>query len=121
MELFLVALLCGTICAVCASSKNRSGLGWFIIGCLFPLIGVIIILCLGKVEPEKLPDDVMDCPHCGKRIRSIATECCFCRKPIVKPEDDHKTCPFCAETIKKAAIVCKHCGRDLPHEENKPE
>ena len=120
MELFLVALLCGTICAVCASSKNRSGLGWFIIGCLFPLIGVIIILCLGKVEPEKLPDDVMECPHCGKRIRSIAKECRYCGKAIPQPEEE-KACPFCAETIKKAAIVCKHCGRDLPAENNAPE
>lgn len=115
MELFAIALIGGVVCACIASSKNRSGFAWFILGACLPLISLIIILCLGKAEPEKLPDDVMECPHCKKVIRSIAKECRFCGKAIPQPEE-YKQCPFCAETIKKAAIVCKHCGRDLPTE-----
>ncbi|MBX3158369.1 MAG: SHOCT domain-containing protein [Deltaproteobacteria bacterium] len=51
MEIYLfVAILGGTICALCASSKKRSGLGWFVIGFLLPLIGFILIIVLPPGE-----------------------------------------------------------------------
>jgi hypothetical protein len=42
----VIGLVFGLICAVLASPKNRSPVGWFFIGFLIPLIGLILILVL---------------------------------------------------------------------------
>ena len=114
MEIIVIALACGVACAVIANNKKRSAMGWFLLGCLFPLIALIVIACLSPAEPKKLPDDQRACPHCGKAVFRTADTCCHCGKPISLLEDDAMKCPFCAETIKKGAIVCRYCGRDLP-------
>ena len=44
MALFYIALMIvfGCITASMAAKKNRSGLGWFFVGALFGLIGVLV-------------------------------------------------------------------------------
>ena len=64
MPYIIVGLLAGAITAALASGKNRSPLGWFVIGFLLPLIGLILILVLPKgdggfVDPGL---DVYDMP-----------------------------------------------------------
>ena len=51
MVYLVVGLFGGVICAVLAPGKRRSAAGWFCIGFLIPLIGVILILVL-----QPLPD-----------------------------------------------------------------
>lgn len=43
---FVIAMLGGMICAVLAGGKGRNVLGWFVIGFLLPLIGVILVVVL---------------------------------------------------------------------------
>ncbi len=46
MIILFIALLGGVICSVIAAARRRSALGWFVIGFLFPVIGLILILVL---------------------------------------------------------------------------
>jgi hypothetical protein len=79
-------LMCGVACGVIASNKGRSGVGWFLLGCVLGIFGLIIVACLSKKAMSKRHEDqfIRD----GKLRR----------------------CPDCAETVQPAARVCKHCG-----------
>jgi hypothetical protein len=68
-----------------ASSKNRSAIGWFILGCFFPLLSFLAILGL----PSIANDDDKPTPN------------------------THVKCPDCKELVIKDANVCKHCGCKL--------
>ena len=46
MEFLILWLLFGIICGVVASRKGRSGFGWFFIGCLLGIFGLIWILVI---------------------------------------------------------------------------
>jgi hypothetical protein len=48
MEIFILWIICGAICAAIASAKGRSAIGWFFLGSLLGLLGVIIIVCLSS-------------------------------------------------------------------------
>ena len=50
MLVLFIGIIFGTICAVIASGKNRSAIGWFFIGFLLPLIGLIMVLVLPQGE-----------------------------------------------------------------------
>jgi len=43
----------GAICAAIASSKGRSAAGWFFIGFLTDIIGIIIICCLSNLKEQR--------------------------------------------------------------------
>ena len=49
----IVVLVCGAISAAIASSKGRSGVGWFFGGVFLGLIGIIIIACLSNLNEER--------------------------------------------------------------------
>lgn len=51
MIFFIIWLLCGVITGSIAYSKNRFWLGWFILGCIIGIFGVIWIACLPELEP----------------------------------------------------------------------
>lgn len=50
MELLLFWLVFAIACAVVASSKNRSGFGWFMLGLLFSFIALIVVAVLPALE-----------------------------------------------------------------------
>lgn len=53
MEVFLIVwLICGVLCAVVAGSKNRSSGGWFVIGCLTGILGLIAAAGVAAVDPS---------------------------------------------------------------------
>jgi len=58
---FLVgAGLAGWLCHYMASNRNRNAVGWAITGFCFGLIPAIILLCLGKLEPDLSLEQVED-------------------------------------------------------------
>ena len=44
--IFILWLLFGIICAVVASRKGRSGFGWFLLGCVLGIFGLIWVLVI---------------------------------------------------------------------------
>ena len=80
----ILSILCGFL----ASSKGRSGVGYFFLSLLLsPLIGFIAVLIAGEDKEETE----------NAKISS----------------GESKKCPDCAELIKMEAKVCKHCGKRL--------
>jgi len=87
MEFLVIWIICGVVTGIIASSKGRNGLGWFLLGSLLGIFGLILIACLPSLSVEPVTVRYMD----------------------VDPKAT-KVCPDCAETILAAAKVCKHCG-----------
>ena len=85
MEYVIFWIGIAVACGIVASTKGRSGAGWFFIGLLFSVIAFIIILVLPSVKSD----------------------------PSAPTEDTHVKCPHCAEYIKREAIKCKHCGEGV--------
>ena len=56
LVLLLVGLVNGGFCAYVATEKGRDGMGWFILGFLFPLISLIAIA--GTPPREETDEDV---------------------------------------------------------------
>lgn len=50
--LLIVWVLCGIVCMMIAQSKNRSVPGFFFLGLLLGLIGVIIAACVPRVDDD---------------------------------------------------------------------
>ncbi|HUT60840.1 MAG TPA: DUF4339 domain-containing protein [Phycisphaerae bacterium] len=49
----IIWVICGLICSAIAASKGRNVVGWFFVGLLTALIGIIIIACLSNLKEEK--------------------------------------------------------------------
>lgn len=77
--------ICAIFSAAIASSKERSGFGWFILGFLF---GPFALIAVGLMPSLK---------------KEFATA----------TPDTHVKCPDCRELVFKDARKCKHCGTGL--------
>lgn len=77
-------IVMGVLCALIALAKRRSGLGWFLLGCLFGPLALLFAAAMSAAPRAQ-----------GEPAHTL------------------KTCPDCAETVKIQAVVCKHCGQRL--------
>jgi uncharacterized protein (DUF983 family) len=105
MEFFFFWLLFAAIVGVAASSRGRSGFGWFLLSILIsPLLGLILVL----VIPNKAARAVA-------RLASDAQAAVQAAQAGVEPITDatHTRCPDCREWVRRDALVCKHCHRKL--------
>lgn len=82
VALSLYWLSAAVACAIVASIKGRSVLGWFLLGVLLGVIALLIVLSVSSL--------VVD--------------------PNAPTEETHTKCSHCAEYILREAIKCKHCG-----------
>ena len=85
--LLLLWRLFGIVCAVVASQKGRSGVGWFFVGCLLGIFGLIWVLVL---------------PSNQQLLEATSFQ-----------KGQTKVCPYCAEHIRPEATVCRSYGRGL--------
>jgi len=79
----------GVVSATIASSRGRSGLGWFLLGVLFGPFGLVVAL-LPSAEDTRQAQARQDGLAPGGR-----------------------KCPFCAEVVHAEALVCRYCHREL--------
>ena len=82
MEFFLFYPMFAIAAGIFASSRGRSGFGWFLISLLIsPLLSFIFLLVLQNLK----------------------------EKSMMPNSDTHVKCPDCSELVLKEARVCKHC------------
>jgi hypothetical protein len=60
MGTLIFLLILGAITAAIAATKGRSIVGWFFVGFLLGLIGLIIVLCMSNLEEERARQARMD-------------------------------------------------------------
>lgn len=93
MELLIICLALAGVTAYFAKQKGRSPAAWFLLGLIFPAIGLIAIWI---VNP--LGVDQQKSIEIAKKFGSSSL---------------YRKCPFCAEVVQRKAIKCKHCKSDL--------
>lgn len=94
MEFIGFWVLLSIVVGVAASSRDRSGFGWFVLALLIsPLIAGLLVLALGRPAVARSP--YVD--ETGQTITG----------------DTHVRCPDCRELVRKDARKCKHCGTAL--------
>ena len=62
---FILALISGFVCAAIAATRNRSTLGWFVIGFLISLVGFIMVLVIPDLSKDRAD------PRDGARFQAL--------------------------------------------------
>ena len=93
MELFIIWLALAGVTAYFAKQKGRDPVGWFILGFIFPAVGLIAVWLVNPLGVDE------------QKSLEIA------RKFGVSSL--YRKCPFCAEVVQKEAVKCKHCQSDI--------
>ncbi|MFD1985894.1 zinc ribbon domain-containing protein [Mesorhizobium newzealandense] len=99
MEFFIVWLGCAAVTAAIGSSKGRSGVGWFFIGAILGIFGIILVACLPSLETRPSGRSRTYYDHAAG-VRTL-------------PPSPAKKCPDCAEDVKVDARICRFCRHDF--------
>lgn len=92
MEVFIFWLLFSVVVGIIASSRGRSGFGWFLLSIIIsPLLSLILVALLPSLKTAA--------PVAGPNPQ-----------PAAPSVDQLRKCPECAELILREARRCKHCG-----------
>ena len=81
--------------AYAATTKGRSGVGFFLLSFFFSfIVGILIVIAVPRVAPKPAQRSY------SGNFKSTS-------------EGELVKCPFCAEWVKSEAKVCKFCGKDI--------
>jgi Na+/melibiose symporter-like transporter len=90
MTFFSIWFICAIVAAIVASSRGRSGFGWFLIGCIIGIFAIILVALL---------------PSKNERAIVVGGE--------VATAETHVRCPWCKGLVRMDATVCMHCRKEL--------
>jgi uncharacterized membrane protein YeaQ/YmgE (transglycosylase-associated protein family) len=94
MGFLVLWIIFGVVTGVIAASKGRSGFGWFLIGCVLGIFGLILVAVMPSLKPQAV----------------TVTNASDNAPRQVSDSRPTKSCPECGETVLQVANVCKHCG-----------
>lgn len=116
----LIVLLLGVVsgigAAAIASSKGRSGVGYFFLGFFFSLIGLLIAIGVSdRRQALEYAKAGNLCWACNRPRHPSQLVCMHCgaSKKADPGLAGQKKCPACAELVLADAKKCKHCGEAL--------
>ncbi len=98
--------------AIAASSRGRSGAGWFLLGLIFGVFALVAVLVMPRVSAVPV-DPLAPIPGETRKRTELRLAAEAARAGAASEADDTMACPRCAETIKKAAKICRFCQLDL--------
>lgn len=81
-----------------ASSRGRSGFGWFLLGCVIGVFAVILVAVLPSQKEQAIV--------VGGEVATAAT---------------HIRCPWCKGLVRKDAALCMHCRKELVPDTTPPK
>ena len=113
----LTWIVLSILVGVYASSKGRSGIGFFFLSIILsPLIGFIIALI---VQPkERQGSQLRKCPFCAEDIKSEAIVCKHCGRDVepikkefrVSSDEQLEKCPKCgSRSVHPYTGFCDQC------------
>ena len=80
-------IICGLIAPIKAANKDRSVMGWLVLGLLF---GPVALLLIAVASPDKAGAErrglqnrtMRKCPGCAEVIKAEANKCRFCGEAV---------------------------------------
>ena len=119
MEYLVIWGFFGIIAASIASSKGRSGCGWFVLGLLLGPFALAVAL-LPSLKPQFIPTasmptaDLVPCPECAEPIQRQARRCRWCGSAVTPPPEPRTVpCYHCNWLNKPSAVYCSDCGKKV--------
>ena len=136
-----ISIMFGALCAGIADSKGRNSVGWFVVGFLSNILGLLFLL-IAPPNQEELDNEGIKkgthkkCDYCAEVVKVEAVKCPHCTADLPDITDSQemseteqisalnalmKPCPLCGQTIRLGSTFCPHCGRDLPAEQEQAD
>ena len=77
MELVVLYLVIAVVTGIVASSRGRSGFGWFVLGCVISIFALILVALLPSTDGQTSGTHVR-CPDCQELVLNEARKCKHC-------------------------------------------
>jgi hypothetical protein len=71
------------VTSVIAQIRGRSGIGWFLLGLIGPIIALFAVVLMPKVTAGPTPETHVKCPDCKELILREAKVCKHCGCKLV--------------------------------------
>lgn len=110
--LFGLSIVSAIVCAVLASKKDRNAAGWFFIGLLLGIFGIILVVFMSPVTGG---EKYKKCPECAETILSEAKKCKHCGYVLPKEikEKQRETTPTDARKEIEEHIKIKYENEEI--------